>query len=109
MDEEDLAELQQSQKLQTQGAFAGLGSAQDNGQQRGVLADIFRPSGDTMGVKLLQRMGWRQGQGVGPKVRRKARSEAEQDQIDSKTHLFAPEDSRTVSYTHLTLPTIYSV
>ncbi|KAK5120552.1 hypothetical protein LTR85_006208 [Meristemomyces frigidus] len=92
MDEEDLAEQAESQKLETQNAFAGLGSAEEGGQ-RGMFADLFRNTGETMGVKLLQRMGWRQGQGVGPKVKRRAEGDAK-----GELHAFAPENSRMISF-----------
>lgn len=99
MDEEDLANAAEAQKLETQGSFAGLGSTEEDGMRQGFLTDLFKTSGDTMGVKLLQRMGWRQGQGVGPKVKRKARSEdASTTQIDQELHLFAPDESRMVSF-----------
>lgn len=95
MDDEDLADAQEAQKLETQGSFAGLGSTQEEGMRRGLFSDLFKATGDTMGVKLLQKMGWRQGQGVGPKVRRKAML-GEGDASDHNTHLFAPENSRVV-------------
>ncbi|KAK4540562.1 hypothetical protein LTR36_009092 [Oleoguttula mirabilis] len=96
MDEEDLAEQAESQKLETQSAFAGLGSAEESGQ-RGMFADLFRSTGETMGVKLLQRMGWRQGQGVGPKVKRRAEGDAK-----GELHAFAPENSRMISFNRKT-------
>lgn len=100
MDEEDLADAAEAQKLETQGSFAGLGSTQEDGMRRGFMSDLFKTSGETMGVKLLQKMGWRSGQGVGPKVRRKAR--LDDGSIGSgkrdETHLFAPENSRMVSF-----------
>src|SRR5207248_5562889 len=67
---------------------------------RGFLDDIFRSSEDTMGVKLLQRMGWRQGQGIGPKVRRKAKLGEEETGEDGheKQHLFAPENSHMIVF-----------
>ena len=73
MDEEDLAEAEEARKLQTADAFAGLGSTTGEQSQDGNLMDIFKTSGETMGVKLLKKMGWREGQGVGPQGRRKAR------------------------------------
>ena len=54
-----------------------------------------------MGVKLLRKMGWREGQGVGPKVRRKARLEDSENQEGvgtQETHLFAPENSKMISF-----------
>jgi len=100
MDEEDLAEAAEAQKLQTQDSFAGFGSTSQDQMRRGLLSDLFRPSGETMGVKLLQKMGWREGQGVGPKVRRKARLEhGVTTSANDRTHLFAPDNSRMVAFT----------
>ncbi|KAF2486788.1 hypothetical protein BDY17DRAFT_292114 [Neohortaea acidophila] len=94
MDEEDLAELAESQKLETQGTFAGLGGNHgDKGKTGGMFADLFRPTGETMGVKLLQRMGWKQGQGIGPKVKRRIQGDTK-----GEMHLFAPEDSKVIGF-----------
>lgn len=38
----------------------------------GALLTFVRSS---IGVELLRRMGWREGQGVGPRVKRKARKQ----------------------------------
>ena len=99
MDDEDRAAAAEAQKLQTQDNFAGLGSTTQDQMRRGLMSDLFRPAGETIGVKLLQKMGWRQGQGVGPKVRRKARTEDTAGSAASnETHLFAPETSRMVAF-----------
>ena len=101
MDEEDIADAEEARKLQTSESFAGLGLTQDEVTQRGTFMDILKTSGDTMGVKLLRRMGWRDGQGVGPKVRRKARLDGDGDQGDEEgqeTHLFAPENSPMIFF-----------
>jgi G patch domain-containing protein 1 len=99
MDDEDRAAAEDAQKLQTQGEFAGLGSTTHDQMRHGLMSDLFRRAGETIGVKLLQKMGWRQGQGVGPKVRRKARTD---DTAASKPgdeiHLFAPDNSRMVAF-----------
>ena len=98
MDEEDLAEAEEAKMLQTADSFAGFRSAQD-GQQRGdSFMDLLRPTGETMGVKLLKKMGWREGQGVGPKVRRKARDVDGPEGEQAETHLFAPDNSRMISF-----------
>ncbi|KAK7975951.1 CDP-alcohol phosphatidyltransferase class-I family [Apiospora arundinis] len=109
MDEEDLADQAEAQKLQTASGFAGLGSTeQDSAMRRGGgLADLFRSSGETMGIKLLKRMGWKEGQGIGPKVRRKARLDTGAnkngaarvvDEGVTETYLFAPENVRMIAF-----------
>ncbi|KAI1472753.1 DUF1604-domain-containing protein [Daldinia caldariorum] len=106
MDEEDLADAAEAQKLQTAQGFAGLGATDEDGlmRQGGGLADLFRVQGDTMGVKLLRRMGWKDGQGIGPKVRRKARLDVSSKpgsstQEEGETYLFAPDDVALISFT----------
>lgn len=99
MDDEDRAAAAEAQKLQTQTDFAGLGSTSQDQMRRGLMSDLFRPSGETIGMKLLQKMGWRQGQGVGPKIRRKARTDDFAGTTSGdETHLFAPENSRMVAF-----------
>ena len=97
MDEEDLAEREEAQQLETQGAFAGLGSKTEDGTSKGMFSDMFKTTGETMGVKLLQRMGWRQGQGVGAKVKRRAQGDK-----TGETHLFAPENTRMITFSKKT-------
>ncbi|KAI9782969.1 MAG: hypothetical protein M1839_004444 [Geoglossum umbratile] len=101
MDEEDLADAAEAQRLETSRAFTGLGSTEDDTRRRGLLIDLFRPGGETMGIKLLKRMGWREGQGIGPKVRRKAHTDSLEDfnsSEEAQIHLFAPENSHLVSF-----------
>ncbi|KAJ0110126.1 g patch domain-containing protein 1 [Diaporthe amygdali] len=101
MDEEDLADAQESEKLQTSHAFAGLGATDAGAGRSGGLVGLFHVQGETMGTKLLKKMGWKEGQGVGPKIRRKAElgmgtnpdSEAAGD-----TYLFAPENSPMIAF-----------
>ena len=97
MDEEDLAEREESQQLETQGTFAGLGSKSGDGTSKGMFSDMFKTTGETMGVKLLQRMGWRQGQGVGAKVKRRAQGDK-----TGEAHLFAPENTRMITFSKKT-------
>ena len=99
MDEEDLADQAEAQKLQTSGAFSALGSTGDDGVRRDALMDMVKTAGETMGSKLLQKMGWKPGQGVGPKVRRKARLDPDDEgDADQQMHLFAPENSRMITF-----------
>ncbi|KAI1437126.1 DUF1604-domain-containing protein [Xylaria sp. CBS 124048] len=102
MDEEDLADAAEAEKLQTAREFTGTGSAKDDGVRRGGLAELFRVQGDTMGIKLLRRMGWKDGQGIGPKVRRKARLNTDSvpgaTHDGSETYLFAPDNVSMIAF-----------
>lgn len=95
MDEEDLADAEESRKLQTTRSFAGLGLTGDDASQpsgsAGALAGLFRATGETMGSRLLKKMGWKEGQGIGPKVRRTARLDVGRPEDKTGTFLFAPE------------------
>ncbi|KAL9598230.1 MAG: hypothetical protein Q9219_004650 [cf. Caloplaca sp. 3 TL-2023] len=102
MDEEDIADAEEAKKLQTTESFAGFGTGTDVYGSSNVM-DVFKTTGETMGVKLLKKMGWREGQGIGPKVRRKARTDDKDgpggDNIGAQDlHLFAPEDSKMISF-----------
>lgn len=103
MDEEDVADAEEARKVQTSESFAGLGSTAEETTRNGLVMDILKTSGETMGVKLLKKMGWRDGQGIGPKVRRRARLDEEDDPgggggKDQETHLFAPENSAMMAF-----------
>ncbi|KAL2818973.1 hypothetical protein BDW59DRAFT_151705 [Aspergillus cavernicola] len=100
MDEEDIREAEESRMLHTNDEFSGFGSTATDPTRRGGLMDIFKVTGETIGVKLLKKMGWREGQGIGPKVRRKA-DLGDGDDAD-KTHLFAPENPPMVAFVRKT-------
>jgi G patch domain-containing protein 1 len=38
-----------------------------------TLEDLIRPTRNTIGVRMLKKMGWREGQGIGPKIKRRLR------------------------------------
>ncbi|VTO82751.1 unnamed protein product [Fusarium graminearum] len=98
MDEEDLADAAEAQKVQTSQAFAGLGSSDQNNSSGGLMG-LLRAEGDTMGLKLLRRMGWKDGQGIGPKIRRSARLDAGQKNPETAgTHLFAPDNTEMIRF-----------
>ena len=105
MDEEDLRDQEEGQRVQHNDAFAGLGERDDEAPVRAAtdpLLDLCRPEGEeTMGVKLLKRMGWKPGQGIGPMVRRAAdfgTGAASREQVEGgqETHLFPPRDTSVV-------------
>ncbi|KAI5293598.1 hypothetical protein KEM52_005392 [Ascosphaera acerosa] len=115
MDEEDLREAEEARTLHVAGGYAGLGGVQGQGQEgadeasvfgthKSALMGLFKPSGDdSVGIQLLKRMGWREGQGIGPLVRRRARlgTGHEDDGMagnTQETHLFAPDDTPIVQF-----------
>lgn len=98
MDEEDLADAEESRKIETTNAFAGLGASGHDAGPIGGLAGLFRIQGETMGSKLLKKMGWREGQGVGPKVRRRADLGMAVHSNSDDTHLFAPENASIIAF-----------
>lgn len=38
-----------------------------------ALEDLIQPAQNTIGVRMLRRMGWREGQGIGPRIKRRLR------------------------------------
>lgn len=93
MDDEDLADAEESRKIQTAAAFAGLGATDNPVGAADGLTDLFHIQGETMGTRLLKHMGWREGQGIGPKVRRKANLDLASRPGSDDTYLFAPENA----------------
>ena len=92
MDEEDLADLVESQQVSTKAQFEGLGSTADELRNRtagDLFDDLIRPKNDTIGIKILRKMGWREGQGVGPRVQRKTVGDDE-DAGEDMTYNLAP-------------------
>lgn len=100
MDEEDLREAEESRTLNTSQEFAGFGT-QDDSMRRTAEIDIFRSEEDTVGSRLLRRMGWKEGQGIGPRVRRAANLGDERDE-PADMHLFAPDDVRIIFFARKT-------
>ncbi|PYH44405.1 putative G-patch domain protein [Aspergillus saccharolyticus JOP 1030-1] len=105
MDEEDIREAEEAKTVHTSNEFAGFGTTDAELARRGGLMDLLKTTGETMGVKLLKKMGWREGQGVGPKVRRRANlgeGTAPAGADANKTYLFAPENPPMVAFIHKT-------
>ena len=104
MDEEDVRELEESKTLSTSAGYTGFGSTETDAARRAGLMDLLRPAGgggeETMGVRLLKKMGWKEGQGVGPKVRRRA--DLDEHGSGETYHLFAPKNPPLVSFVHKT-------
>ncbi|NXY08203.1 GPTC1 protein, partial [Pteruthius melanotis] len=134
MDEEDLSEFGIAPKdITTTDDFASKAKDRIKEKARqiaGVVApipgttafdDLIGPSKITVGVELLQKMGWKQGQGIGPRVKRKPcrqkpdptvkiygcalppglseGSEDEEDEYQPENVTFAPKDVMPVDLT----------
>ncbi|KAK5073788.1 hypothetical protein LTR64_007074 [Lithohypha guttulata] len=97
MDEDDIREREESLQISTAEGFAGFNTSHDLSVQN-VLDDVFRPSENNMGEKLLMKMGWKRGQGIGPRVRRKI------DPGDpySESREFPPQDSPMLEFSQKT-------
>ncbi|KAK1711215.1 hypothetical protein CaCOL14_012926 [Colletotrichum acutatum] len=101
MDEEDLADAAATQNIQTTDPFSALGASAHTIHHAGDFTGLARAFGDTMGLKLLRKMGWKDGQGIGPKVRRTARlgvMTSTQYAATGDTHLFAPDDINMIEF-----------
>ncbi|KAH0440239.1 hypothetical protein CcaCcLH18_02609 [Colletotrichum camelliae] len=101
MDDEDLADAADTKSIRTTDPFGALGAPSPGQCVSGSLASLMRIQGDTIGLKLLRKMGWKDGQGIGPRIRRVARldiSGGNMPQAAEKTHMFAPENTHMVSF-----------
>ncbi|KAI7904699.1 uncharacterized protein BX663DRAFT_503219 [Cokeromyces recurvatus] len=110
MDEEDLQDMANARKLVTTEKFDILGGTerelaarrqhQKEEEERGgalnfletSLMNMFGPPRDSIGIRLLRKMGWRPGQGIGPRVYRKKLDDEDDDVIDTDI-TFAPRDT----------------
>ncbi|XP_075290031.1 G patch domain-containing protein 1 isoform X3 [Opisthocomus hoazin] len=134
MDEEDLSEFGIAPKdITTTDDFASKAKDRIKEKARqiaGAVAaipgttafdDLIGPSKITVGVELLRKMGWKEGQGIGPRVKRKPRrqkpdpavkvygcalppglsegSEDEEDEYQPENVTFAPKDVMPVDLT----------
>ncbi|KAI0825617.1 hypothetical protein BC629DRAFT_1578337 [Irpex lacteus] len=85
MDEEDLAELRESRQLVDENdemdfvrggtaaelrkrAGAGEGEEEEDSITSALAASLAPPVQDSVGARILKKMGWRMGQGIGPRI-----------------------------------------
>ncbi|KAG0229184.1 hypothetical protein BGW41_003170 [Actinomortierella wolfii] len=127
MDDEDRELMAESSRLVAREEMDAFGSAQRELEQKraaargmqasgsilGVLPDsliddLVVPVSEAIGVKLLKQMGWKPGQGIGPRVIKKQKgreNHAEDDEV-LKEHYengeitFAPQDSALITFDH---------
>lgn len=111
---QDLADLASSRTLSTADAYApstapydplmgNIAASESNPAATALLASLIQPASTRIGAKLMRRMGWRDGQGVGPRVtlqQRRAQAadlgikldEEGQDSEEAAKHYYAPMD-----------------
>ncbi|WVW86716.1 hypothetical protein I302_108770 [Kwoniella bestiolae CBS 10118] len=73
MDEEDLQHMRDDRKLENTDTFKndGFGGTKEELGGKSLpstLESLIAPSRSSIGEKLLQKLGWRPGQGIGPRV-----------------------------------------
>ncbi|KAG2357773.1 hypothetical protein BDR07DRAFT_1473341 [Suillus spraguei] len=115
MDEEDLSGMRDDQKLVDEHEQMDLlGGTQDEMRKRGEGADdkdaitlalersLLPAPKDSVGARILKKMGWRIGQGIGPRITWRQREMAfgrdpdmpsEDIDEEAKKHLYAPRDT----------------
>lgn len=57
------------------------------------LIDMFGPPKDSVGVRLLRKMGWRPGQGIGPRMKRRLSNDDDDGDAFGQDITFAPRDT----------------
>ena len=118
MDEEDLMMMNEDRKLENtdtfRDQFAGERQPAESSSMATALESLIAPAKTSIGQTLLQKLGWRPGQGIGPRVSlRKLRIQEtklgtrpagsrddEDDDMSGGTrqHTFAPRDNKLVVY-----------
>ncbi|KAG1469052.1 hypothetical protein G6F56_003486 [Rhizopus delemar] len=111
MDEEDLEHMAGSRKLVATEEFDILGGTEreilarrkqqeEEDEKRGTelgfigssLMDMLGPPKDAIGVRLLRKMGWRPGQGIGPRMSKRLKEDDDDDEFMNDV-TFAPRDT----------------
>jgi G patch domain-containing protein 1 len=67
-----------------------------------MIDDLIIPASESIGVRLLKRMGWKPGQGIGPRVlkRQHFTSDPLSDDDTPANVTFAPIDSAVILFTN---------
>ncbi|WVQ96167.1 hypothetical protein IAU59_003270 [Kwoniella sp. CBS 9459] len=120
MDEEDLQSMRDDRKLENTDTFRSdrLGGTKEELAGKNLpssLESLIAPAKSSIGEKLLQKLGWRPGQGIGPRVTLRRLQiqegklatgrpgvvpgdEEDMDDAEAGKHTFAPRDARLLVY-----------
>lgn len=96
MDEEDVQHMKDDRQLENTTTFRSVEGKQD------VLESLIRPAQTSIGQTLLTKIGWKEGQGIGPRVSlrklRKKQGAVVDEDDPALEHTFPPSDVRLVVY-----------
>ncbi|OCF37096.1 G patch domain-containing protein 1 [Kwoniella heveanensis BCC8398] len=119
MDEEDLQSMRDDRKLENTDTFRSdrFGGTKEELAGKNLpssLESLIAPAKSSIGEKLLQKLGWRPGQGIGPRVTLRqlriqegrlaagrpgiSQAEDDMDEAEAGKHTFAPRDVRLLVY-----------
>ncbi|KAI0690482.1 hypothetical protein BC835DRAFT_1435011 [Cytidiella melzeri] len=113
MDEEDLAEMRESRLLVDEndemdfgGTEAELlrrrgdeGDVEDDSMANALAASLLSSTEDSVGARILKKMGWRIGQGIGPRLtyeQKRAQdgdADGEDEDEEAKKHMYPRRDT----------------
>ncbi|KAG9286826.1 hypothetical protein G9A89_012376 [Geosiphon pyriformis] len=121
MDEEDLEDLGQNQQLVMTEQFDSLGSTERESSRKNALLkamsesrsvlkglpemlvnDLIVPNNESVGMLLLKKMGWREGQGIGPRIQKKNSQNQDHSESDDEIYpsgvSFPPKDNAMITF-----------
>ncbi|WVF68630.1 hypothetical protein IAT40_003400 [Kwoniella sp. CBS 6097] len=119
MDEEDLQSMRDDRKLENTDTFRSdtFGGTKEELAGKNLpssLESLIAPAKSSIGEKLLQKLGWRPGQGIGPRVTLRrlkiqegrlatgrpgvSQDDEDIDDAEAGKHTFAPRDARLLVY-----------
>ncbi|ORX37960.1 hypothetical protein BD324DRAFT_578686 [Kockovaella imperatae] len=117
MDEEDLQQMNDDRKLENTDTFKndGFAGTREELANKGLpssLESLIAPATTSIGQKLLTKLGWRPGQGIGPRISLRKRriqegklgrlgTEVPEDDLDDAEagkHTFAPRDVKLLVF-----------
>ncbi|KAH0583048.1 hypothetical protein H2248_010933 [Termitomyces sp. 'cryptogamus'] len=118
MDEEDLQELRDSRKLVdttdemdfTTGKKESVDEPENDSITAALQTSLLPPPTDSAGARILKKMGWRMGQGIGPRISLRKRklqdlqlsfgrrvsnelANIQDDEEEASKHTYAPRDT----------------
>ncbi|CDO68796.1 hypothetical protein BN946_scf184805.g5 [Trametes cinnabarina] len=112
MDEEDLAEIRENRKLVDEHEEMEFGSiAAEKRKQDGIddqdpitaalAASLAPPPKDSVGAQILKKMGWRPGQGIGPRLTYAQRKRQDAGYLDPSKEVEGDEDDVDEAKKHM--------